>query len=407
MPVKLRAKNIFKLFNEAEGDTVARLKRGESKEEIFRATGATVGINDVSFDVHEGEIFVIMGLSGSGKSTLVRTLNGLIAPTSGEIWVDEDDVASCGAERLREVRRRKIAMVFQHFALFPHKTVADNVAFGLKVKGMPRAERRAAALKALAQVGLEAHADSYPSQLSGGMQQRVGLARGLATGPEILLMDEPFGALDPLIRREMQDELVVLQKKLKKTIIFITHDLNEALLLGDRIAIMKDGAFVQVGTAQDIVANPADDYVRAFVANIDRSRVFSAADVALKPASVPIDATLAQAFQAMKDAGSGAAHVLRDGEVAGIVTWRGISEAGPTQTVQDVMVTDAPVVDESALLHEMYDAAQTGLPVGVTDGDGTLVGVVPPEAIFAQLAAGEPEAAPTTEDAPSALPAPS
>ncbi|MBC6718767.1 glycine betaine/L-proline ABC transporter ATP-binding protein [Aurantimonas sp. DM33-3] len=407
MPVKLRARNVFKLFNETKVDTLTRLKRGESKEEIFRATGATVGINDVSFDVHEGEIFVIMGLSGSGKSTLVRTLNGLIAPTSGEIWVEEDDVASCSAERLREVRRRKIAMVFQHFALFPHKSVADNVAFGLKVKGMRRAERRAAALKALAQVGLEAHADSYPAQLSGGMQQRVGLARGLATGPEILLMDEPFGALDPLIRREMQDELVVLQKKLKKTIIFITHDLNEALLLGDRIAIMKDGAFVQVGTAQDIVADPADDYVRAFVADIDRSRVFSAADVALEPASVPIDATLSQALQAMKDVGSGAAHVLKEGAIAGIVTWRGISEAAPTQTVQDVMVIDAPVVDESALLHEMYDAAQTGLPVGVTDGDGTLVGVVPPEAIFAQLApaaAGDPDAPPSIEDASSALP---
>lgn len=408
MPVKLHAKNVLKLFNDAQGDAVARLKRGESKEEIFRATGTTIGVNNVSFEVHEGEIFVIMGLSGSGKSTLVRTLNGLIPPTSGEIWIEGDDVASCSPERLREVRRRKIAMVFQHFALFPHKTVAENVAFGLKVKGMRRAERRAAALKTLAQVGLEAHADSYPSQLSGGMQQRVGLARGLATEPEILLMDEPFGALDPLIRREMQDELVVLQKKLKKTIVFITHDLNEALLLGDRIAIMKDGAFVQVGTAQDIVANPADDYVRAFVADIDRSRVFTAADVALEPASVQIDATRPEALRAMEDAGSQAAHVMRNGEIAGIVTWRGITDAGPSESVQDVMIADAPVVDGTARLHEIYGAAQTGLPVGVTDSEGKLVGVVPPEAIFAQLASDTdaPEAEPTPEEARRALAGP-
>ena len=270
MKPKLRVENVYKIFGDYPEQALEGLKQDKSKIEIFEETGQTVGVQDVSFDVREGEIFVVMGLSGSGKSTLVRTLNGLIPPTYGKILIDEDDVASCSAERLRRVRREKITMVFQHFALFPHKTVAENAAYGLKIKGEGAASRRQKALAALEQVGLAAYADSYPDELSGGMQQRVGLARGLATNPEILLMDEPFGALDPLIRREMQEELLHLQKKLKKTIIFITHDLNEALLLGDKIAIMKDGRFVQVGTAQEIVDNPADDYVAAFVGDIDR-----------------------------------------------------------------------------------------------------------------------------------------
>src|SRR5690606_30781949 len=218
MPAKLTVRNVFKVFGERTDEALKLLAQGRTKEEILEVTGATVGVQDASFDVGEGEIFVVMGLSGSGKSTLVRMLNGLIAPTSGSILIDGTDVASCGNRQLRNIRREKIAMVFQHFALFPHWTVAENAAYGLRVKGVKAAERRERALKALDQVGLPARADSLPAELSGGMQHRVGLARGLATEPEVLLMDEPFGALDPLIRREMQDELLILQKSLKKTI---------------------------------------------------------------------------------------------------------------------------------------------------------------------------------------------
>ncbi|MDN5836513.1 MAG: glycine betaine/L-proline ABC transporter ATP-binding protein, partial [Nitrosospira sp.] len=311
MAVKLSARNVYKIFGEKTDAARRMLESGTSKEEILEATGATVGVQDASFDVGEGEIFVVMGLSGSGKSTLVRMLNGLIEPSSGSIMVDGTDVANCSKDQLRRIRREKMAMVFQHFALFPHWSVADNAAYGLKIKGIKPVERRERALKALEQVGLTAWADSLPAELSGGMQQRVGLARGLATGPEILLMDEPFGALDPLIRREMQDELLALQKSLKKTIIFITHDLNEALLLGDKIAIMKDGRFVQVGTAPEIVSNPADDYVAAFVADIDRGRVFTAEDVSGDPASMKLGSNSAEdAMRAMEDLNRNALYVV-------------------------------------------------------------------------------------------------
>ena len=236
-----------------------------------------------SFSVEEGELFVVMGLSGSGKSTLVRLINGLMTPSSGEILIDGDDVAKASPSHLRQIRRSKVAMVFQHFALFPHMSVGDNVAFGLKVRGVPRAERRERALGALDQVGLGAYADTATAELSGGMQQRVGLARALATRSDILLMDEPFSALDPLIRRDMQKELIELQRSLKKTIIFITHDLDEALILGDRIAIMKDGRIVQIGTAREIVDAPANDYVAAFIEDINRARVLDAASAAVMP----------------------------------------------------------------------------------------------------------------------------
>jgi glycine betaine/proline transport system ATP-binding protein len=288
MTTKISVTGLYKIFGDRPDAALDLLNRGEAKEAILEATGATVAVQDASFDVEEGEIFVVMGLSGSGKSTLVRLLNGLIPPTSGNILIEGQDVAQAKGEVLREIRRNTITMVFQHFALFPHWSVADNVAYGLKVKGMPVADRRERAMAVLDQVGLAPWADSLPGDLSGGMQQRVGLARGLASDPQVLLMDEPFGALDPLIRREMQDELIELQKTLKKTIVFITHDLNEALLLGDKIAIMKDGRFVQVGTAQDIVSNPADDYVQAFVADIDRGRVFTARDVSTDPVTAQL-----------------------------------------------------------------------------------------------------------------------
>ncbi|MCV0349748.1 MAG: glycine betaine/L-proline ABC transporter ATP-binding protein [Nitratireductor sp.] len=394
MKPKLRVENVYKIFGDHPEQALEGLKEGKSKIEIFEATGQTVGVQDVSFDVGEGEIFVVMGLSGSGKSTLVRTLNGLIAPTYGKILIDDDDVASCSAERLRKVRREKITMVFQHFALFPHKTVADNVAYGLKIKGEGAAERRKKALAALEQVGLAAYADSFPSELSGGMQQRVGLARGLATDPQILLMDEPFGALDPLIRREMQEELLHLQKKLKKTIIFITHDLNEALLLGDKIAIMKDGEFVQVGTAQEIVDNPADEYVAAFVADIDRGRVFDAAHVAERPITVELGEKGAaeKALQLMEEHNRNALYVVDKDRIAGLVTYQELAvaarEEGRTD-LSEVMVTEVPTVERETPLNELYGAASAGYPIAVADKRGRLAGVIEAQAVFSQLSGDE------------------
>ena len=392
MPVKLSVRNVFKVFGQKTNAALELLAQGRTKEEILKATGATVGVQDASFDVGEGEIFVVMGLSGSGKSTLVSMLNGLIAPTSGSILIDGEDVASCGRRQLREIRREKIAMVFQHFALFPHWTVAENAAYGLRVKGVKAPERRERALKALDQVGLRAWADSLPSELSGGMQQRVGLARGLATEPEVLLMDEPFGALDPLIRREMQDELLALQKTLKKTIIFITHDLNEALLLGDKIAIMKDGRFVQVGTAQEIVSNPADDYVAAFVADIDRGRVFTAEDVSNDPAAVRLGTDNAEdAMRTMEDLNRNALYVLDDKDnIAGVVTYQDLAaatldEETPNPVLEEALITEYPTAAADDQLNALYGAASGGLPIAVTDERDRLVGVVEPEAVFAQL----------------------
>ena len=403
MTAKLKIQNLTKIFGPNAREGLDRLQAGDSKAAIFEATGNTVGINNASFDVEQGQIFVVMGLSGSGKSTLVRTLNGLIAPTSGSILIDGEDIASCSPATLREVRRNKVAMVFQHFALFPHMSVADNVAYGLKIKGIAAAERRRRAELALEQVGLAAYADSTPAELSGGMQQRVGLARGLATDPEILLMDEPFGALDPLIRRDVQDELLRLQKKLRKTIIFITHDLNEALLLGDRIAIMKDGAIVQIGTAQEIVDTPADDYVRAFVADIDRGRVFTAESVSsADPVVLQLGTDTSEtAMQSMEDANCNALYVLDGEEIAGVVTYQDAMAASRDDdaTLADAIQSDFPTADRGSALHELYGAASSGLPIAVTDDNNRLVGVVEPEALLAQLS-GDTSADP----APAAKP---
>jgi glycine betaine/proline transport system ATP-binding protein len=386
MPAKLSIRRLFKIFGSRDREALERLRTGESKEAILAATGATVGVQDASFEVAEGEIFVVMGLSGSGKSTLVRMLNGLIPPTSGEIRIDGRDIAACDATALREIQRRKITMVFQHFALFPHWSVAENASYGLKVKGVPAAERRARGLRALEQVGLAPWADSLPAELSGGMQQRVGLARGLATEAEILLMDEPFGALDPLIRREMQDELLELQKTLKKTIVFITHDLDEALILGDKIAIMKDGRIVQIGTAQEIVAKPADDYVAAFVADIDRGKVFRARDVAEPAESLELgEADAGMALRRMESLDRDALFVTDKGHVAGVVTYRGLTAAGGGSLGQ-CLVRDVPRVGPDMVLRDLYPLAETGLPIAVMDGE-RLVGVVDTRAVLAQLCA--------------------
>ncbi|WP_206856460.1 quaternary amine ABC transporter ATP-binding protein [Candidatus Enterococcus mangumiae] len=277
--VKVEVKNLTKIFGKRTQAALEMMKKHQPKTEILQKTGATVGVYEASFDVQEGEIFVIMGLSGSGKSTLIRLLNRLIEPTSGNILIDGEDISKLSKEELREVRRHKINMVFQNFGLFPHRTILENTEYGLEVRGIPKEERQAKAEKALENSSLLTFKDQYPSQLSGGMQQRVGLARALANDPEILLMDEAFSALDPLIRREMQDELLELQSNVQKTIIFITHDLNEALRIGDRIALMKDGEIMQIGTGEEILTNPANDYVREFVEEVDRSKVLTAQNI--------------------------------------------------------------------------------------------------------------------------------
>jgi glycine betaine/proline transport system ATP-binding protein len=254
------------------------------RAELLEKTGCVAAVRDVSFDVAPGEVFVVMGLSGSGKSTLVRMINRLHDPTTGQILIDGEDVVELSAEHLRELRRRKISMVFQHFGLLPHRRIVDNVAYGLEIRGVEKEERTGKARQVIETVGLGGWGDHYPDELSGGMQQRVGLARALATDPEIMLFDEPFSALDPLIRRDMQDEVVRLQREVRKTMIFITHDLMEALKLGDRIAIMKDGAFVQVGTPEQVVAHPADDYVADFTKDVPRAHVLTARTI-MRPAN--------------------------------------------------------------------------------------------------------------------------
>ncbi|MDQ0989928.1 glycine betaine/L-proline ABC transporter ATP-binding protein [Streptomyces sp. V3I7] len=278
MSARLEAEHLYKVFGRRPDDAVERLQKGAGREEL-RADGTTAAVIDASFTVEPGQIFVVMGLSGSGKSTLLRMLNGLSEPTAGHVRFDGQDLTSLSDRELREVRSKKISMVFQHFALFPHRSVRDNAAYGLSVQGVPRAERERRADEALALCGLAGWEDSWPDELSGGMQQRVGLARALATDADLLLMDESFSALDPLIRRDMQDQLLELQKTLKKTIVFITHDLNEAMRLGDRIAVMRDGRIVQIGSAEDILVRPADDYVASFTQDVDRSRVLTASAV--------------------------------------------------------------------------------------------------------------------------------
>lgn len=280
MSEKIKVENIYKIFGQQPKKALQMLQDGLDKQTIHQRTGLTVGVQDASFSINAGEIFVVMGLSGSGKSTMVRMLNRLIAPTSGHIYVDGQDVATMGDADLLALRRQKMSMVFQSFALMPHLSVLDNAAFGLEMAGVDKKTRHERAMQALEQVGLEGYHNSRPKQLSGGMQQRVGLTRGLTVNPEVLLMDEAFSALDPLIRTEMQDELLKLQSRAQRTIVFISHDLDEAMRIGDRIAIMEGGRVVQVGTPEEILQNPADDYVRAFFRGVDPTNILTAGDIA-------------------------------------------------------------------------------------------------------------------------------
>jgi glycine betaine/proline transport system ATP-binding protein len=327
-----------------------------------------------------------MGLSGSGKSTLIRCLNRLIPPTSGKIYIDGDDILAFNEERLRDLRRHKVSMVFQRFALFPHKTVIDNVAYGLKVRGMKKDERRQLAQQTLDLVGLGAWGDYYPRNLSGGMQQRVGLGRALATDPDILLMDEPFGALDPLIRREIQEELLQLQRAVNKTIIFITHDLHEALKLGDRIAIMKDGYFVQVGTPEEIVSRPADDYVAAFTRDVDLGRVITVQYITQSTTPLYLDqSNLDQVRQRFATENGEALYVVdKIGRPVGLLRSQTIL-AETTATVAQAMETDFPLAQADWELADVYDLCTQGLPVAVVDENGRFQGTLHYRDVLATL----------------------
>ncbi len=387
---KLRIEHLYKIFGDTPEVVFERLKAGASKEEIQSKTGHVVAVSDVSFDIQAGEMFVVMGLSGSGKSTLVRCINQLITPTAGRVLVDDEDIVAASPERLREIRVTKIAMVFQHFALFPHRTVAENAAYGLKVRGVDPATRRAAALEALDMVGLKNWADLPPDNLSGGMQQRVGLARALAVKPDIMLMDEPFSALDPLIRRDMQAELLELQKQLKTTIVFITHDLHEALTLGHHIAIMKDGQVVQIGTPEDIVARPADSYVSAFTQDVDRSRVITLGAVMQPAITLTLEQDTVKSARAQLEAtGSSALYVVDgDGKPVGLVTDRMLDGAEKVngEDLAGLMRADFPKAFEHTILGDAFLLLAQGLPVATLDAAGRLRGVVDPLAVYPELA---------------------
>ncbi|WP_228479832.1 quaternary amine ABC transporter ATP-binding protein [Microbacterium abyssi] len=387
----LEARHLFKVFGRNPKQAVQRLKSGESRAEVRDA--GTAAVIDASFTVNKGEIFVIMGLSGSGKSTIIRMLNGLHDITDGTVTIGGETITGIPAARLREIRRENVSMVFQHFALLPHRTVADNVAYPLELKGVPRSERLAKAEEVLTMVGLDGWGDKLPSQLSGGMQQRVGIARALAADTEILLMDEAFSALDPLIRREMQEQLVELQEKLQKTIVFITHDLNEAMFLGDRIAVMRDGRIVQIGTPEDILTDPANDYVAQFVQDVDRARVLTASNVMELPRPVVAESAGPRtALRQMRDAYMSAVYVTgRDKKLLGMVTDRDavkLIRKGESELSSIIKPVPQSVNEDEVLMNLFIPAVESPLPLAVTDADDRLVGVIPRVTLLAALGPG-------------------
>ena len=391
---KITIENVTKVFGKRTTQALELLNQQKSKQEIFKETGATVGVNNVRFTVEEGEIFVIMGLSGSGKSTLVRMFNRLIDPTKGNIYIDDKNLSTMDKKALRQVRREKLSMVFQNFGLFPHRTILENTEYGLEIQGVDKAVRQQKAQKALENAGLGDYKDQYPSQLSGGMQQRVGLARALANDPEILLMDEAFSALDPLIRREMQDELIELQANVKKTIIFITHDLNEALRIGDKIALMKDGSIVQIGSPEEILTHPANDYVEKFVEDVDRSKVLTAENIMQRPETLNIKNHGPRfALEQMRHEGISSMLVVdSQRNLLGYITAEDASEARKKniQTIESILKVDIPTVTRTTSMNDIFSVIHDSTtPVAVVD-EGKLVGIIVRGAVIAALA-GESE----------------
>ena len=394
----LEARHLFKVFGRNPGQAVRRLKAGESRTEVSDA--GTAAVIDASFTVNRGEIFVIMGLSGSGKSTIIRMLNGLLAPTDGEVVVQGRSVTGASAKELRSIRRSDVSMVFQHFALLPHRTVLDNAAYALEIQGVAKNARLARAREILTKVGLDGWADHYPDELSGGMRQRVGLARALTAGTDIMLMDEAFSALDPLIRREMQEQLVELQRELGRTIIFITHDLNEAMFLGDRIAVMRDGRIVQQGTPEEILTDPANDYVAQFVQDVDRTRVLTASAVMEPPhLTVPLTAGVRGALRVLREEQVSTIFAVENRRLVGAVTDRAVIRAVKAGTSDLRRIVDAAVltVGPDDLLTDIVErAVESPMPLAVIDDTRRLIGVIPRVTLLAALG----NVPPTTREMP-------
>ncbi|MGG4265682.1 quaternary amine ABC transporter ATP-binding protein [Peribacillus simplex] len=385
----VEVRNVSKIFGKSPKAATDLLMQGKTKKEILKETGQTVGVNNVNFEIYPGEIFVIMGLSGSGKSTLIRMFNRLIDPTLGEILIGGEDIVKMNAARLREIRQKKISMVFQNFALFPHKTILENAEFGLEIQKVEPTKRHEKAMKALEAVGLKGYENQLPSQLSGGMQQRVGLARALASDTDIVLMDEAFSALDPLIRKDMQDELVEIQDQYKKTIIFITHDLDEALRIGDRIALMKDGSVIQLGTPEQIMMNPANEFVEKFVEDVDLSKVLTASHVMIRPEKIAVDRGPRVALEIMRKQGYSSIFVVdRKQKLLGAVTAEQARQAmSNNQSISEVMSTDIPTVKEDELLGNLMEVmATSSLPISVIDDQNRIKGILLRGAVIGALA---------------------
>jgi glycine betaine/proline transport system ATP-binding protein len=385
----IEARGVTKVFGLPEQKALQRLADGAAGRDTLAADGGVLAVDDVSFTVETGELFVIMGLSGSGKSTLIRMVNRLIEPTSGTVVIDGDDVGRMSDKALRSLRNRRVNMVFQHFALFPHRSIRDNVAYGLKTRGVSSRERLEKANRALDQVGLGHRGDASPDELSGGQQQRVGLARALATDAEVLLMDEPFSALDPLIRRDMQNLLLELQGEFRKTILFVTHDLNEAMRIGDRIMVMKDGGSVQMGTGPEILADPATEYVREFVADVDRTRVITAASIMRDPLVVAtVDEEPRQALKKLEGVAASGLYVLdAERHVLGVAKDEALARAaGSGKDLRSVLVDDyESVTEDTPLVGFAHLSGNHPVPLGVLDAEGRLVGVVPRAAILSAI----------------------
>ncbi len=379
MEPMIRVRELYKVFGPNPREGLRLVEDGLDKDTIFARTGNTVGVQDCNIDIAEGEIFVVMGLSGSGKSTLVRLLNRLIEPTAGTVEVRGQDITRMSQRELIRLRTEDLAMVFQSFALLPHKTVIDNAALGLEIAGVGRTRRRARALEALDQVGLKAHARSYPDELSGGMQQRVGLARALATDPSIMLMDEAFSALDPLIRTEMQDRLLELQRERRRTVVFISHDLDEAIRIGDRIAIMQGGAVIQIGTPKEIITAPANEYVRSFFHGVDTTQVFQACDI-MDSDNIPVldaDTTAGEARSRIaRVPGNEGVIVDADGRFQAVVQAKRLGELTADRPVSEIAVAAEPVTEDVALASLPGRASRSPVSIPVVDGEGRFRGLV-------------------------------
>ena len=388
---KIEIKDLYLIFGSEKQKALRMLKEGKSKNEILKATGCTVAVKDANLDIHEGEFFVIMGLSGSGKSTLLRCINRLIKPTKGQILINGKDITTASDKELLDMRRHEISMVFQNFGLLPHRSVLSNIAFGLELQGVPKQEREKKAMKSMEIVGLKGYQNQMVSQLSGGMQQRVGLARALANNPEVLLMDEAFSALDPLIRVQMQDEMLAIQSKMKKTIIFITNDLNEAIKLGDRIAIMRDGEIVQVGTSEEILTEPANDYVARFVENVDRSKIVTAGSIMI---THPAVARLRKEgpevlIRKMKERDITVLPVIDEndkliGEItledAAILRHKGI------KSIKTAILSEVHSVTEDTKIEDLLPLiTKTNSPIYVVDEERELKGLIPLSSIVVEM----------------------